>query len=377
VWMDLLVASLQAQELTVAEPCALALLDKETSLVQGVVQSYEQYHKEQELELVLRKKIKSRPGATNVFTELGLVLVRHHPSAVLEYVQQYGTQVDGAQLMKACEQAGLWQELVLLQALNKLYDQAVETMLRYPTPALELGGLIQYALLVNNTELLYQALHLYYQEYRDQLQALLLGLQPRLDPNKVVELFESWQGMALLEPYLVQVLPTNTRKVNEAYFDLLIQAKKPAVLQEVVAKVDNFDASALAERLEHHPELPFRRIAVQLLIKVRRWKHAMALAKQDAGWQDAMQVAHHSQSVEMAEHLLEYFAEKQDQQAFAKCLETCYDYVRPETALHLAWSKKWWDLAVPYFARYLRQSSERMAALEHQLAALQVKPNHH
>ena len=71
--------------------------------------------------------------------------------------------------------------------------------------------------------------------------------------------------------------------------------------------------------------------------------------------QDAMQYACESREVEIAEGLIAWFLEIGKRECFASCLFTCYDLLRPDVILELAWRHNILDFAMPYIVQVLRE----------------------
>lgn len=71
--------------------------------------------------------------------------------------------------------------------------------------------------------------------------------------------------------------------------------------------------------------------------------------------QDAMQYACESREVEIAEGLIAWFLEIGKRECFASCLFTCYDLLRPDVILELAWRHNIMDFAMPYIVQVLRE----------------------
>jgi len=51
-------------------------------------------------------------------------------------------------------------------------------------------------------------------------------------------------------------------------------------------------------------------------------------------------------------------------ECFCACLYTCYDFVRPDVALELAWRKNMTDFAMPYLIQVLREYTSRIDGLD-------------
>ena len=71
--------------------------------------------------------------------------------------------------------------------------------------------------------------------------------------------------------------------------------------------------------------------------------------------QDAMQYAGDSRNTEIAEGLIGWFLEIGRSDCFAACLFSCYDLLRPDVILELAWRHNIMDFAMPYLVQVLRE----------------------
>merc|ERR1711879_902160 len=71
-----------------------------------------------------------------------------------------------------------------------------------------------------------------------------------------------------------------------------------------------------------------------------------------------------SGNADLAESLLGYFIETNNKECFAACLYTCYDLIRPDVALELAWRKNMLDFAMPFLIQTLREYTGRIDALD-------------
>uniref|UniRef100_A0A1B0F059 Clathrin heavy chain linker core motif domain-containing protein n=1 Tax=Phlebotomus papatasi TaxID=29031 RepID=A0A1B0F059_PHLPP len=79
-----------------------------------------------------------------------------------------------------------------------------------------------------------------------------------------------------------------------------------------------------------------------------RWKQSVELCKKDRLFKDAMEYAAESHQQEIAEELLGWFLDRGAFDCFAACLFQCYDLLRPDVILELAWRHNIMDFAMPY-----------------------------
>ncbi len=193
---------------------------------------------------------------------------------------------------------------------------------------------------------------------------LLVVLTPRIDHSRVVQTFLKSDNLPLIKPYLISVQQLNVKAVNEAYYELLIEEEDFKSLKEAVDRYENFDNVGLAQKLEKHELLEFRRIAAHLYKRNKRWKQSIALSKKDKIYKDAMETAAESKDPEVAEDLLLFFVEQEKRDCFAACLYICYDLLRPDVVLEIAWKNGLYDFAMPYMIQGFRDMTVRIDTLE-------------
>lgn len=110
--------------------------------------------------------------------------------------------------------------------------------------------------------------------------------------------------------------------------------------------------------------MEMRRIAALVYKKNKRYKASIELSKLDKMYKDAMETARDSGNLELAETLLRFFVDSDMKECFAACLYTCYDLIRPDVALELAWRKGMMDFGMPYLIQVLREYTGRIDALD-------------
>lgn len=87
--------------------------------------------------------------------------------------------------------------------------------------------------------------------------------------------------LQLVKPYLRSVQSLNNKAINEALNNLLIEEEDYQGLRTSIDAFDNFDNIALAQKLEKHELIEFRRIAAYLYKGNNRWKQSVELCKKD------------------------------------------------------------------------------------------------
>jgi len=136
--------------------------------------------------------------------------------------------------------------------------------------------------------------------------------------------------------------------VNDAYNALLIEEEDFNTLRDSIDSFDNFNNVALAQQLEKHALLEFRRLAAHLYKKNSKWDDSITLSKQDKLFKDAIVTASVSNSVEVAEDLLTYFVDIGNKECFAAVLYVCFDLMRSDVVEELSWRQGLNDFYMPY-----------------------------
>ncbi|KAJ1841820.1 Clathrin heavy chain, partial [Coemansia sp. RSA 486] len=93
----------------------------------------------------------------------------------------------------------------------------------------------------------------------------------------------------------------------------------------------------------------------------------------DKLYKDAMTTARVSGSTEIAEDLLRYFVESGNPACFSACLFTCYDLVRSDVVMELAWRHGLTNEAMPYFINLVREYQNKVDTLTSEVSDLKAK----
>ena len=241
-----------------------------------------------------------------IFTELGIALSKYYPNRVIEHLKLFWGRSNIPKMIRACEEAHLWPELVFLYCHYDEWDNAALAMMERAADAWEHHSFKDIIVKVANLEIYYRALNFYLQEQPSLLTDLLQALTPRIDVNRVVKMFEKSDNIPLIKPFLLNVQSQNKKTVNSAINDLLIEEEDYKTLRDSVENYDNYDPVELAQRLERHELVFFRQIAANIYRKNKRWEKSIALSKQDKLFKDAIETAAISGKPDVVEELLRY-----------------------------------------------------------------------
>ena len=308
VWKQVNEACVAKKEFRLAQICGLNLIVHAEEL-QELVQQYERNGYFDELISLLEAGLGLERAHMGMFTELGIALSKYHPERVMEHLKLFWSRINIPKMIKACEDAALWPELIFLYCHYDEWDNAALAMMERASDAWEHHSFKDIIVKVANLEIYYRALNFYLQEQPSLLTDILQALTPRIDVNRVVRMFEKSDNIPLIKPFLLNVQSQNKRAVNNAINDLLIEEEDYKLLRDSVENYDNYDPVDLAQRLEKHDLVFFRQIAANIYRKNKRWEKSIALSKQDKLFKDAIETAAISGKNEVVEELLRYVSE--------------------------------------------------------------------
>jgi clathrin heavy chain len=144
------------------------------------------------------------------------------------------------------------------------YDNAALTMINHSADAWEHPLFKDVLKQVHNIDICYRAVQFYTEEQPLLVNDLLAAIRDKIDHTRVVSLVRKLNHLPLIKAYMTSVQEKNIPAVNDALHDLYIEEEDYEALRSSVDRFDAFDIVALAQRLEKHDLLEFRRIAAVL-----------------------------------------------------------------------------------------------------------------
>ncbi|KAL2270263.1 hypothetical protein VTJ83DRAFT_2447 [Remersonia thermophila] len=363
VWREVHEACVDKKEFRLAQICGLNLI-VDAEQLQALVKQYERNGYFDELISLLEQGLGLERAHMGMFTELGIALSKYHPERLMEHLKLFWSRMNLPKLIRACEEAHLWPELVFCYYHYDEFDNAALAVMERPENSWEHQQFKEIVVKVANLEIYYKAINFYLEQHPSLLTDLLQVLTPRIDVNRVVRMFQKSDNLPLIKPFLLSVQSQNKRTVNDAINDLLIEEEDYKTLRDSVENYDNYDAVDLAGRLEKHDLVFFRQIAANIYRKNKRWEKSINLSKQDKLWKDAIETAAISGKSEVVEELLRYFVDIGNRECYVGMLYACYDLIRPDIVLELSWRNGLHDFTMPYMINLLCQQTKELAALK-------------
>ena len=345
-WKEVNLACLKASEFRMANVCGLHIIVHPDHL-EELIGHYERAGRSTELLQLLEQGLGLDHAHSGIFTELGVLYTKYLPEKLMEHIKIFHSRMNVPKVLRACERALLWNEIVYLYKEDGQHYAAVKTMVEHAT-AFQHELFLDCVQKVRNPEVQYKAITYYQQQHPLQLGRLLQVLTPNLDHARVVHLLRKSDALPLAIDYMKSVQKENLSVVNEALNELLVAEEDHQGLRASVDDFDNFDQIFLAQKIEKHDLLEFRRLAAYLYKRNKRWAQSVQLSKDDKMHKDAIDTAAESGDADVAEDLIRYFVSAQDKACFTSALYTCYDLVRPDVAIELGWRNGYMDCAMPF-----------------------------
>ncbi|CAD5215134.1 unnamed protein product [Bursaphelenchus okinawaensis] len=362
-WKEICFACVDQEEFRLAQICGLHIVVHADEL-EELINYYQKAGYFEQLISLLEAALGLERAHMGMFTELAILYSKYKPEKMREHLELFWSRVNIPKVLRAAEQSHLWSELVFLYDKYEEFDNAILTMINHPTVAWREQHFKEIIPKVANVELYYKAIQFYLDYKPTLLNDLLVVLSPRLDLSRTVQIFEKGGHLKLVQPFLKQVQNMNNKALNECLNLMYIDEEDYESLRASIDSYDNFDNIALAQQLEKHELTEFRRISAYLFKGNNRWKQSVELCKRDKLFKDAMEYASESRKPEIVEDLLKFFLENDNKECFTAALVKCYDLLKPDIVLELAWKHKIMDNVMPYMIQIMHDYSKRIDNLE-------------
>lgn len=196
------------------------------------------------------------------------------------------------------------------------------------------------------------------------LNDLLKLISDKIDLSKCVTVMKRTGYIALIEPFLKSAQSHNNSAVNEALNEIYLEKQDYASLRQSIKDYDSFELNQLAQELESHELLDCRRISALLYRKNKKYKKSIDVSKKDELFQDAMETVAESKDPALAEDLMRFIMEMEDKELFAAMLYTCYELIKPDVALEVAWRSDLMEFVMPYFIQFVKDLSTRVETVQ-------------
>jgi len=365
-WKEVNLACLRAEEFRLANICGLHIIVHPDHL-EELIGHYERAGRSKELITLLEQGIGGDNAHAGIFTELGILYTKYNSEKLMEHIKIFHLRMNVVKMLRACEKALLWTESVYLYKEDGQHDAAVKTMVDHCV-SFQHDLFLDCVQKVRNPEVQYKAISFYVNQHPLQLSRLLQVLTPNLDHARVIHLLRKESALPLAVEYMKSIQKENLSAVNEALNEIYVTEEDYASLRVSIDDFNNFDQIFLAQKVEKHELLEFRRVAAYIYKRNKRWAQSVRLSKEDRMYKDAIDTAAESKDADITEDLLRFFVSVKDKGCFAATLYSCYDLIRPDVAVELAWRNGYTDYAMPFVIQYLRHTHDKIKVLSDRTA---------
>ena len=77
-----------------------------------------------------------------------------------------------------------------------------------------------------------------------------------------------------------------------------------------------------------------------------------------------METVAESKDPVLAEDLMRFIMDMDDKELFAAMLYTCYELIKPDVALEVAWRSDLMEFVMPYFIQFVKDLSSRVETVQ-------------
>eukprot|EP00808_Paulinella_micropora_P023441 g48897.t1 len=371
-WKFVCLSCVDAKEFRLAQICGINVVGHLDQLPE-VIRHYELHGYFEELIQLLEQGIMSDRAHQGIYTALGIVYAKYKEEKLMEHVKLFWQRLNIPTLIRECQKNLHWAEAVYLYSQYDQYDNAVNVLITHSARCWKHDLFKDTLKKVNNSQIYYKAIDFYLEEHPLLLTDLLMEVMKNLDHSRVVATVKAKDGIPLIIKYLQHVQRENVAAVNEALNDYYVEEEDYKSLRASVDAFKEFDQISLAQRLERHELLEFRRIAAYVYKMNKRFEASIKLSKKDKLWKDAMETTAAAGSQEQAEELASFFVENELYEAFSASLYACYGLIRPDVVLELAWRHNLMDFAMPFMVQTLREYHNKMNLVFAKFEAVETK----
>ncbi|KAG9450246.1 hypothetical protein H6P81_010211 [Aristolochia fimbriata] len=303
-WKEVCFACVDAEEFRLAQTFGLNIMYCEYYLNRGCFN---------ELISLMESGLVLEGAHMGIFIELGVLYARYRYEKLMEHIKLFSTLLNIPKLIRALDEQQHWKELTYFYIQFDEFDNAWDHM-----------QFTDVVVKVANVELYYKAVHFYLQEHPNLINDRHNVLALSVDHTRVVDIMRKGGHPRLLKPYVVAGQSNNVSAVSGALNEIYDG------LCESIDLHDNFDQIGLAQKL------------IALSKKNKLYKDARETCSQSGGL-GTLRVG--------------------KKELLASCLFICYELIRPDVALELAWMNNMIDFAFTYLLQYIREYTSKVDEL--------------
>lgn len=363
VWKEVSFACVRSQEFRLAAIAGLNIVIHPDNL-DDLIHHYEKFGYYQECMNLLESSLGLERAHMGIYTELGVLYAKYDPERLMDHIRTYAQKINIPKLIRSCGKWHMWAETVFLHAQYEEFDNAILTMMEHSPSCWRHDLFVQNILKVANQDLFYKAMIFYLEEQPMLLNDLLKLLAMKIDLPKCVSVMRKAGHLTLIELFLKSVQNQNVGAVNEALNEIYVENEDYESLRTSITEYDNFESLNLANQIENHELLEFRRIAAIIYRKNEKWDKSLEISKKDELWKDSIETVSESNDMKLTEELLRFFMETGEKELFASMLYTCYELIKPDVAMEVAWRFGLIEYAMPYYIQFMKDLSYKVEGVQ-------------
>lgn len=356
-WKEVCFACVKAGEFRLASQAGTNIISM-PDFVDELVKEYEKWGAYAELILLFEANMIQQRN--HIVTELGILYAKYKEEKLMDHCINNYENMNIPKLIRVCEQNYHWNEVVFLHNHYNGYDSALNVMIEHSPLCWRHDLFCQTLQKVTNTNLYCEAIKFYVNEQPHHLNDMLKVISNKLDLSTCVYELKNLNCLPMALPFLKSVQSNNNFDVNEALNSIFVDEEDPDSLKNSILEYSSFDQINLAKRIENHELLEFRRISALVYRKNKKFVQSIEISKKLEFFKDAIETALESGNDKLCEELLRFFASIGDKECFCACLYTCYEFIKPDVAMELAWRYNFTEFLMPYMIQTVRDLTIRM-----------------
>ena len=360
-WKEVCFSCIRAGEFKLAGQAGNYVIQS-ADMVEEVIEEYEKYGAYEELINLFESNLVGERN--HVITELGILYAKYQQEKLMDHCRNYYSNMNVHKVIRNCEQNYCWEEVVFLYSHYNGYDQALNTMIDHSPLCWKHDLYCQVLRKVTNSNLYNKSIDFYVKEQPQLLNDMLKVIGSKVDLSTTVNQLKKNSAIALAAPFLKSVQSANNYDVNEALNEIFIEEEDPESLKTSILKYSAYDQLTLAKKIENHPILEFKRISALVYRKNKKFAESIEISKKLNFFKDAIDTALESRKEQYVNDLLKFFAERKDKESFAACLYTCYEFIKPDVAMELAWRYGMTEMCMPFMIQTMRDLTKKMDKME-------------
>ncbi len=380
-WRSVCRTCVDAGEFDQAAICGHQLMVNSDELG-DLIDYYEAAERVTELIELLETGIAAKRVTIEVLTALGEMYSRYNRDKLLDHLKAHVDQMNIAKLIRTCKAHEQWIELVFLYGHYDEYDNAAIVCIEHAEESWTAQRFLLILGNVTRADVILRAVKFYLAEHDDLTCELLAVVGERVDQGKIIALAEDAEKLPTIRSYLDSIAEADIDVVNVARHKLLIEAGDHDELRASATERTNYDRAALADELQDHADIEFRRVGIALRAILHQWPECIDLCLRDGLYSLAVDNVEVAKSSDAAERLLGWLAGDEPlvtvggdplpteegvavrDETVKDLLERCSDLVRPHVALQYMWQARMVDVMMPFMVKTVLKYTTKVAELE-------------